>query len=122
MGMLNDYLAYLPMVYYWSMAVEGTMKSNVPFNEADLARIMLNSELATWVNQYNMIHSTLSKSPHVLLPDLEAIRRVMNEKHQANFKIKAKEASTSSTSTKMDFFPGSQPFLRRVRYHFFQQK
>jgi hypothetical protein len=37
MGILNDYLAYLPMVYDSSMAVEGTKKSNVPFDEADLA-------------------------------------------------------------------------------------
>ncbi len=42
MGVLNDYLAYLPMVYDSSMAVEGTKKSNVPFDEADLAGIVLN--------------------------------------------------------------------------------
>jgi hypothetical protein len=41
MGILNDYLAFLPTVYSSSMAVEGTKKGNVPFNEADLARIVL---------------------------------------------------------------------------------
>jgi hypothetical protein len=35
MGLLNDYLAYLPTVKDSSMAVEDTKKGNVPFNEAD---------------------------------------------------------------------------------------
>ncbi len=35
MGVLNDYLAYLPTVYDSSMAVAGTEKLNVPFDEAD---------------------------------------------------------------------------------------
>jgi hypothetical protein len=44
MGVLNDYLACpLPMVYDSSKAVEGMKKSNVLFNEADLAKIILNS-------------------------------------------------------------------------------
>jgi hypothetical protein len=42
MGVLNDYLAFLPMVYNSSMAIEGTKKGNVPFDEADLSRIVLN--------------------------------------------------------------------------------
>ncbi len=100
MGMLNDYLAYLPTVYDLYMAVEGTKKSNVPFDKADLAGIVLNSVQLTWVNQYNMMHSMVPKSPHVLLPDLEAIKEVMTEKHHANLKIKAKEASTAFTSAK----------------------
>ncbi len=41
-GVLNDYLAHLPMVYNSYMSVEGTKKSYVPFDEADLARIGLN--------------------------------------------------------------------------------
>ncbi len=59
MGVLNDYLAYLPMVYDSSMAVENTKKSNVLFNEADLAGIVLNLVLVTWVNQYNMKKSSI---------------------------------------------------------------
>jgi hypothetical protein len=43
MGVLNDFLAYLPMVYDSSMAIESTKKCNVPFDEADLVRIVLNS-------------------------------------------------------------------------------
>ncbi len=58
-GVLNDYLAYLPMVYDLSMAVKGTKKSNVLIDEADLARIVLNLVLVTWVNQYNMTYSML---------------------------------------------------------------
>jgi hypothetical protein len=100
MGVLNDYLAYLPMIYDSSMAIEGMKKSNVPFDEADLARIVLNFVLVTWVNQYNMMHSTLPKSPHVFLPDLEAIECVMNKKHQASLRAKAKKASSTSTSAK----------------------
>jgi hypothetical protein len=42
MGVLNDYLAYLLMVSDSSMAVAGTKKMNVLFDEADQARIMLN--------------------------------------------------------------------------------
>jgi hypothetical protein len=80
MGVLNDYLAYLPMVYDYFMAIEGTKKSNMPFDEDDLAGIVLNSVPVTWVNQYNMMHSTLPNSPRALLPDLEAIKRTMNKK------------------------------------------
>jgi hypothetical protein len=50
---LNDYLAYLPLVYNSSMAVAGTKKMNVPFNEADLAGIVLNVGPSSWINQYN---------------------------------------------------------------------
>jgi hypothetical protein len=74
MGVLNDYLAYLLMVYNLSMAVAGTKKMNVLFNEADLARIALNAVPSLWVNQYNMTHSTLPKSPRALLNDLEGIK------------------------------------------------
>jgi hypothetical protein len=56
MGVLNDYLAYLPMVYNSSMAVEGTKKCNVPFDKADLAGIVLNLVPVAWMNQYNMTH------------------------------------------------------------------
>jgi hypothetical protein len=100
MGVLNEYLACVHMGYDLSMAVEGTKKKNVPFDEADLARIMLNSVPVTWMIQYNMIHSMLPKSPCVLLLNLEALSKVMNEEHQSNLKIKAKEASIASASTK----------------------
>jgi hypothetical protein len=36
-GVLNDCLDFLPTVYDSSMAIEGTKKSNVLFDEADLA-------------------------------------------------------------------------------------
>jgi hypothetical protein len=100
MGVLNDYLAYLPMVFDSLMAVAGTKKTNVPFNEADLARIMLNFVPSSWVNQYNMTHSTFPKNPRALLNNLEAIERVMDEKHSASLKAKAKKASAASAATK----------------------
>ncbi len=79
------------------MAVAGTMKMNVPFNEADLARIVLNLVPSAWVNQYNITHSTLPKNPsRALLNNLEAIKQVMDEKHSAF----AKEASAASALTK----------------------
>jgi hypothetical protein len=40
MGVLNDYLAYLPTVKDCSMAIEGTKKSNMPLDKADLAGIV----------------------------------------------------------------------------------
>jgi hypothetical protein len=100
MGVLNDFLAYLSTVFDSSMAVAGTKKMNVPFDKADLARIVLNLVPSSWVNQYNMMHSTLSKNPRALLNDLEAIERVMDEKHSASVKAKAKEASAASTAAK----------------------
>ncbi len=73
MGVLNDYLAYLPTVFDSLMAIAGTKKMNVPFDEADLAGIVLYLVPSSWVNQYNMTHSTLPKNPRALLNDLEAI-------------------------------------------------
>ncbi len=42
----------------------------------------------------------LPKSPRALLNDLEEIKRVMDEKHQANLKAKSKEASAVSRAAK----------------------
>jgi hypothetical protein len=100
MGVLNDCLAYLPTVFDSLMAIAGTKKMNVLFNEADLAKIMLNSVRSSWVNQYNMMHSTLPKNPRALLNNLEVIKQVMDEKHSAPLKAKAKEASAASAAAK----------------------
>jgi hypothetical protein len=100
MGVLNDYLAYLPTDFDLLMAITGTKKMNVPFDEADLAGIMLNSVPSSWVNQCNMMHSTLPKNPRALLNNLEAIEQVMDKKHNASLKAKAKEANTASTAAK----------------------
>jgi hypothetical protein len=78
------------------MAVEGTKKGNVLFNEADLARIVLNSVMVSWMNQYNMMHLTLPESTRALLQDLETIEYIMDERHEAGLKAKAKEASASA--------------------------
>jgi hypothetical protein len=74
MGILNNYLAYLPTVFDLLMAIAGTKKMNVPFDKVDLARVVLNSVPSSLVNQYNMTHSTLPKNPRVLLNDLEGDR------------------------------------------------
>ncbi len=73
MDILNFYLAHLPTVFNSSMAVEGTKKGNVPFNEADLAGIVLNSVPVSWLNQYNMTHQRLPSKTRALLQDLEPI-------------------------------------------------
>ncbi len=99
-GVLNDHLAYLPTVFDLSMAVAGTKKMNVLFDEADLARIVLNLVPSSWVNQYNMTHSMLPKKPRALLNDLEAVEQVMDENHSASLKAKAKEASFASAAAK----------------------
>jgi hypothetical protein len=96
MGVLNDYLIFLPAVFNSSMAVEGIKKGNVLFDEADLAGIVLNSVPVSWMNQYNMTHSTLPNRTRTLLQDLESIERVMEERHEAGLKMKAKEASASA--------------------------
>ncbi len=67
MGILNDYLAHLPTVFNSTMAVEGTKKGNVPFDEADLARNVLNSVPVSWLNQYNMTHQTIPSGTRALL-------------------------------------------------------
>jgi hypothetical protein len=100
MGILNDDLAYLPMVFDSSMAIAGTKKMNVLFNEVDLAGITLNLVTSSWVNQYNMMHSTPPKNPRALLNDSEAIKQVMDEKHSASLKAKAKKASAASAAAK----------------------
>ncbi len=100
MGVLNDYLAYLPTVFDSPRAIAGTKKMNVPFHEADLAGIVLNLVPSSWVNQYNMTHSMLPKNPRALLNDLEVIKQVMDEKHNATLKEKTKEAAAASRAAK----------------------
>ncbi len=80
------------------MAVEGTKKGDVPFDEANLAGIILNLVPVSWLNQYNMTHQTLPNGTSSLLQDLELIECVMDEKHTAGHKAKAKEASASANA------------------------
>jgi hypothetical protein len=50
-----------------------------------------------------MMHSMPPKNPRALLNDLEAIEQVMDEKHSASLKAKAKEASAASAAPKGNF-------------------
>jgi hypothetical protein len=90
MGVLNDYVKYLPTLKDSSKAVPTMKKGNIPFNNSDLAAIVLLSVLMSSQNQYNLNHSTVPKSTGTLLPDLEAIEQVMVEKKAVNLKAKGK--------------------------------
>ncbi len=96
MGVLNDYVNHLPMLKDSSKAVPTMKKGNIPFGKADLAAIVLSSVPMSWQNQYNLNHSMVPKSMHTLLPDLEAIKRVMVEKKGANLKAKGKGSTAPS--------------------------
>ncbi len=112
MGILNDYLAHLSTVFNSPMAVEGTKKGNVPFNEADLARIVLNSVPVLWMNQYNMTHTTLPNGTRTLLQDLELIKCITDKKHKAGQKAKETPASAiakgSSKKRSVSWNPGER--------------
>jgi hypothetical protein len=99
MGELNDYIRYLPMLKGSSKAVLTMKKGNIPFGEADLAANVLASSPMTWQNQYKLSNSMVLRLTCTLLPDLEAIKRVMVEKHNEKLKAKGK-ASTSWSEAK----------------------
>jgi len=73
MGVLNDYIAHLPLIFYSSKAVASMVKGNVIFGDGELASIILASMPQTWQNQYNLTHSIVPELPRALLPDLENI-------------------------------------------------
>jgi hypothetical protein len=75
------------------MAVADTKKGNIPFDEADLAGIVLKAVPTLWVNQYNLTHLTLPKSPRLLLPDLENIERMVNEKRAEPAKARGRDGT-----------------------------
>jgi hypothetical protein len=92
MGVFNDYVRHLPTLKDSPKAVPMTKKGNVPFGKDDLATIMLASVMMTWQNQYNLTHTMIPESTRVLLPNLEAIEKVMVEKQQEKLKAKGKAA------------------------------
>ncbi len=83
-----------------SKAVPTTKKGNIPFGEADLATIVLSSVLMSWQNQYNLNHSKVPESTRTLLPDLEAIKRVIVEKKGANLSKAKGKGSTAPSEAK----------------------
>jgi hypothetical protein len=76
-----------------------TKKGIIPFGKADLAAIVLASVPMTWQNQYNLTHLTVPELMRALLPDLEAIERVMVEKQNEKLKVKGK-ATAARPDTK----------------------
>jgi hypothetical protein len=96
MGVLNDYVKHFPTLKDSVKAVPTTKKGNIPFSKADLAAIVLSSVLMSWQNQCNLNHSTVPESTRTLLPDREAIKRVMVEKKSANLKAKGKGSTAPS--------------------------
>jgi hypothetical protein len=101
MGVLNDYVRYLPTLKDSLEAVPMTKKGNIPLSKADLAAIVLASVPMSWQNQYNLNHSTVLESTCTLLPDLEAIEHVMVDKQNEKLKAKVK-ASTARSKAKSD--------------------
>jgi hypothetical protein len=93
MGVLNDYVRYLPTLKDSPEAVPLARKGDVPFGKADLAVIVLASVPMTWQNQYNLNHTMVLEPRSALLPDLEAIEHVMVEKHNEKLKAKGKAAT-----------------------------
>jgi len=77
----------------WLISPRSKTVPRLSFDEADLASIILKSLPPTWLNQYNLNHTMLPKSPRQLLPDLEAIEQVMSEKHNKKVKAKAKDTA-----------------------------
>ena len=120
MGLLNDFLAHLPTVKDNPMADEDTKRGNVvPFDEANLAGIMLMAVPSSWVNQYTLTHLTLPKSPRQLLPDLENIERSMNKKRMELAKARAKDgaalAGTKSGAKKTASAGSSEQVPKKAR-------
>ncbi len=99
MGVLNDYVRHLPTLKDSSKTVPMMKKGNIPFNEADIAAIVLSSVPMSRQNQYNLNHSTVPEFTRTFLPDLEAVKQVMVEKNGANLKAKGK-CSTSPSKPK----------------------
>ncbi len=87
LGVLSDYVKHLPTLKDSCKAVPTTKKGNIPFGKADLACLS---------QCHGLNHSMVPKSTRTLLPELEAIERVMVEKKGANLKAKGKGSTAPS--------------------------
>jgi hypothetical protein len=90
MGVLNDHVRLFPTLKDSPKAALMTKKRNIPYSEADLSTIVLVSVPMSWQIQYNLNHSTVPKLTLTLLPDSEAIKQGMVEKHNKGLKAKGK--------------------------------
>ena len=57
--------------------------------------IMLAALPLMWQNQYNLMHSTVPKSPRALLVDLENIEHIMLERYSEKQQLKDKAGTTA---------------------------
>ncbi len=96
MGVLNDYVRYLPTLKDSPKAVPTMKKGNIPFGKADLAVIVLASVPMFWQNHDNLNHLTVLELTCTLFPDLEAIEHAMAEKHKAKGKTSTARSKAKS--------------------------
>jgi hypothetical protein len=71
MGVLNNYIAHLPSIYYSPKAVASTVKGNVIFGNGELVSIILASTPQTWQNQYNLTIECSNKFVQQILTKIE---------------------------------------------------
>ena len=98
---LNGYLAHLPSLYNSPRATVQT-KPVAPFDEAELANLLLRMCPPSWNNQYDLIQETVPQSMRKLLSILETI-----EKCEANSAAQSKpqangQADKSNSNGKVE--------------------
>jgi len=77
---LNSYLGTLPGVYDSPMAI-GKTKKITPFDEADLAQLILKMHPKEWQNQYSLSQGIIPQDMRSLLDTLEIIKKGENDKN-----------------------------------------
>ena len=75
---LNSYLGRLPGVYDISKAIAKTKKI-VPFDEVDLAQLILKMCPMEWQNQHSLSQGIIPQDMRSLLDTLEIIKNGKNE-------------------------------------------
>jgi hypothetical protein len=76
---LNSYLGTLPCVYDSPMAI-GKTKKITPFDEVDLAQLILKTCPMEWQNQYSLSQGIIPQDMRSLLDTLELIEKGENDK------------------------------------------
>ncbi len=76
---INAYLGTLPGVYHSPKAI-GKTKKIMPFNEADLAQLILKMCPTKWQNQYSLSQGIISQDMQSLMDTVEIIEKGENDK------------------------------------------